>query len=49
MIDILLILGYVTSGAPKYIGIKTLPNPPSNPGITKKKIINKPCKVILRL
>ena len=48
-IDILLILGYVTSGAPKYIGINILPNPPNNPGITKKKIISNPWRVILRL
>jgi hypothetical protein len=47
--DILLILGYVTSGAPKYKGIKIFPKLPNNPGITKKKIISKPCKVILRL
>jgi hypothetical protein len=47
--DILLILGYVTSGAPKYKGTKIFPKLPNNPGITKKKIISKPCKVILRL
>jgi hypothetical protein len=47
--DILLILGYVTSGAPKYKGTKTFPKLPNNPGITKKKIISNPCKVILRL
>jgi hypothetical protein len=47
--DILLTLGYVTSDAPKYIGMKILPNVPNNTGITKKKIISNPCKVILRL
>jgi len=47
--DILLILGYVISGAPKYKGIKIFPKLPNNPGITKKNIISKPCKVILRL
>ena len=49
MIDILLILGYATSDDPKYIGTKVFPSPPNNPGITKKKIISNPCKVILRL
>jgi len=47
--DILLILGYATSGAPKYIGAKTFAIDPYKPGITKKKIISNPCKVILRL
>jgi hypothetical protein len=47
--DILLILGYATSDDPKYIGTKVFPSPPNNPGITKKKIISNPCKVILRL
>jgi hypothetical protein len=47
--DILLTLGYATSGAPKYIGTKIFPKDPNNPGITKKKIISNPCKVILRL
>ena len=47
--DILLTLGYATSDAPKYIGTKVFPSPPNNPGITKKKIISNPCKVILRL
>jgi len=47
--DILLTLGYVTSDAPKYIGMKILPNVPNNAGITKKKIISNPCKVIVRL
>ena len=49
MIDILLTLGYATSGAPNNMGIKIFPNNPINPGIIKKKIINNPCKVILRL
>ena len=48
-IDILFTLGYTTSGAPKNIGIKEFPKPPNNPGITKKNIINNPCKVILIL
>ena len=46
---ILFTLGYTTSGAPKNIGIKEFPKPPNNPGITKKNIINNPCKVILIL
>jgi hypothetical protein len=48
-IDILLILGYVISGIHKYIGTKVFPGLPYNPGITKKKIISNPCKVIKRL
>jgi len=41
-IDILLTLGYPTSGEPFKTGMKTFPNPPNNPGITKKKIITNP-------
>jgi hypothetical protein len=47
--DILLILGYATSDAPSPKGINIFPRAPNNPGITKKKIISNPCKVILRL
>lgn len=47
--DILLTLGYPTSGDPINIGMKTFPNPLNNPGITKKKIISNPWRVILRL
>jgi len=46
--DILLILGYHTSDAPNIIGTKEFPKLPINPGITKKKIISNPCKVIQR-
>ena len=41
-IDILLTLGYPTSGEPINIGMKTFPKPPNNPGITRKKIISNP-------
>ena len=37
------------SGLVKYKGISQLPNPPINTGITKKKIIIKPCAVIIPL
>jgi hypothetical protein len=47
--EILLTLGYVTSDAPRTSGTKTLPNDPINAGITKKKIISNPCKVIVML
>jgi hypothetical protein len=47
--DILLTLGYATSCVPMYIGMNVFPSPPINSGITKKKIISNPCKVILRL
>ena len=49
MTDMLLTLGYATSDVPKYIGINIFPKVPYTAGITKKKIISKPCKVILRL
>jgi hypothetical protein len=37
--DILFSLGNAISGPPIIIGIKKLPNPPINPGITMKNII----------
>ena len=47
--DMLLTLGYATSGAPAYNTVCVFPSPPNSPGITKKKIISNPCRVILRL
>ena len=44
--DRLLILGYTTSDVPKYNGANIFPKDPKSAGITKKKIISKPCKVI---
>jgi len=40
--DILLTLGYPTSGEPLNVGTKIFPNPANKPGITKKKIISNP-------
>ena len=42
-------LGYTTSGDPWKIGTNKFPNPPNKPGITKKKIIRNPCKVMFIL
>jgi hypothetical protein len=47
--DRLLILGYTISDVPKYSGINIFPIDPKSAGITKKKIISNPCKVIVRL
>jgi hypothetical protein len=49
MTDMLLTLGYATSDIVKYIGPNIFPIDPYIPGITKKKIISNPCKVILIL
>ena len=49
MTDMLLTLGYATSDVPKYIGINIFPRVPYAAGITKKKIISNPCKVIVIL
>ena len=45
----ILTLGNVTSDTPKNKGMNVFPRAPNNEGITKKKIISNPCKVILRL
>jgi len=45
----LLILGYVTSDVPKYIGTKIFPIDAKSVGITRKNIISNPCKVMVRL
>jgi hypothetical protein len=42
-------LGKAISGPPTIKGIKKLPNPPINAGITIKKIINIACAVIILL
>ena len=45
-IDKFLTLGYNTSGDPRKMGTR-FPNLPNKPGITKKKVIRKPCNVVL--
>jgi hypothetical protein len=47
--DILFNLGNAISGPPIINGIKKLPNPPINPGITIKNIITIACAVIILL
>jgi hypothetical protein len=47
--EILFILGKAMSGAPINIGTNQLPKPPTNTGITMKKIIIKACAVIKTL
>lgn len=46
---ILFIRGKAISGAPNIKGTSQLPNPPIMIGITKKKIITKPCAVTTTL
>ena len=48
-IEKLFTLGYATSGDPWKIGTKYFRKPANKPGITKKKIIRNPCKVMLIL
>ena len=45
----LLSRGKAISGAPICTGTKQLPNPPTNLGITIKKIIRKACAVMITL
>jgi hypothetical protein len=47
--DMLFNLGNAISGPPIIIGIKKLPNPPINPGITIKNIITIACPVMILL